>query len=376
MNTIRQQLGWKLFFSYLIVILVGVVSLTVTAEIHTPTAIDRHMAQMSRVMGGNMGMMTDLTEGFTRAVNEVLLVAASLAVVAAVLVSSFVTRRIVRPVQEMKEASRRIADGRYDERVQVVGEDELAELAQSFNQMAHTLAETENRRRQLIGDVAHELRTPLSSIKSVMEGLQDGVLPVESTTFLDVQREVSRLQRLVHDLEELSRAESGQIPLELEYVSPVVFVQPAAERLRLQFEDKGVTLQLALEEQLPLVQVDPARMTQVMLNLLGNALQYTPAGGQVTVRVRAEDGTATIQVQDTGIGLSANDLIRVFERFYRADKSRSRAGGGSGIGLTISKYLVEAHDGSLTASSPGPNQGSTFVITLPAARQSDSQTSG
>lgn len=365
MRTIRQHLGWKLFFSYLIVILVGVVSLTITAEIHTPTAINRHMAQMADMMGGNMGMMTDLSESFARAVNEVLLVAASLAVVTAVLVSTFVTRRIVRPVQEMKGASRRIAGGRYDERVQVSGEDELAELAQSFNQMAHTLALTEERRRQLIGDVAHELRTPLSSIKSVLEGLQDGVLPVAPTTFLDIQREVGRLQRLVTDLEELSRAESGQISLDLVPANPRGFVQEATERLRLQYEDKGVALQMAIEERLPLVKVDTARMAQVMLNLLGNALQYTPAGGRVDVRVRADGDHVTIEVQDSGIGISASDLPHVFERFYRVDKSRSRAGGGSGIGLTISKHLVETHNGSLTATSPGPNLGSTFTVQLP-----------
>jgi histidine kinase len=320
-------------------------------------------------MGGSMGMMTDLSESFTRAVNEVLLVAASLAVVTAVLVSTFVTRRIVRPVQEMKEASRRIADGRYIERVQVAGEDELADLALSFNQMAHTLAQTEERRRQLIGDVAHELRTPLSSIKSVMEGLQDNVLPAEPATFLDVQREVSRLQRLVHDLEELSRAEAGQIPLEWEVTNPAAFIQPAMDRLRLQFEDKEVALKPGLDNDLPLVQVDVARMTQVLLNLLGNALQYTPSGGQVTINAWADTGNVIIAVRDTGIGLTAGHLGHIFERFYRVDKSRSRAGGGSGIGLTISKHLVEAHDGRISATSPGLNQGSTFTITLPIARQ-------
>lgn len=367
MKRLRQRLGWKLFISYLIVILVGVVSLTVTAEIHTPTAIDRHTAQMVDMMGSNMGMMTDLSESFTRAVNEVLLVAASLAFVTAVLVSTFVTRRIVRPIQEMTVASRRIADGRYDERVRLIGEDELAELAQSFNQMAHTLAQTEERRRQLVGDVAHELRTPLSSIRSVMEGLQDNVLPADPTTFLDVQREVSRLQRIVHDLEELSRAEAGQITLQREVKRPAEFIQLAMDRLRPQYGDKEVALTLDLDRDLPLVLVDVARMTQVIINLLGNALQYTPTGGEVTINGWADAGKVMIAVRDTGIGLTAEHLAHIFERFYRVDKSRSRAGGGSGIGLTISKHLVEAHNGRITATSPGLNQGSTFTVTLPIA---------
>ena len=368
MNKIRQRLGRKLFFSYFIIILVGVVSLAITAEFHAPSALDRHMASMETMMGDNMGgMVSDLNENFRTAVNEILLVSAAIATITAVLISSFVTRRIVIPVQQMKEASRRIADGRYDERVQVIGEDELADLAHSFNQMAHTLAQTEERRRQLIGDVAHELRTPLSSIKSVMEGLQDGVLPAEPATFLDVQHEVSRLQRLVYDLEELSQAEAGQIPLEREAVNPAAFIQAAAERLRWQFEDKGVALRLDLVDALPSVQVDVARMTQVLLNLLGNALQYTPSGGRVAVSAWTNANKVIITVQDTGIGIAAEPLRHIFERFYRVDKSRSRAGGGSGIGLTISKHLVEMHGGRLIAASPGPNQGSAFTIMLPIA---------
>lgn len=377
MKIIRRHLGWKLFLSYLIIIVVGVVSLALTAELQTPAAINRHMAQMAAMMGGSTGMMTDLTESFSRAVNEVLLVAASLAFATAVLVSTFVTRRIVKPVQEMKAASQRIAGGRYDERVQVMGEDELAELGRSFNRMAHELARTEERRRQLIGDVAHELRTPLSSIKSVMEGLQDGVLPSEPQTFARVEQEVNRLQRLVRDLEELSKAEAGQIQLEKEWINPEELVETAVTRLRPQFADKQVSLESIISPALPTVYVDPARMMQVLLNLLGNALQYTPSGGQVTVHCAASSEQSSvnclphtascllISIMDSGIGLTAEQLAHIFERFYRVDKSRSRAGGGSGIGLTISKHLVEAHYGRLTATSPGVSQGSTFTMVLP-----------
>ena len=369
MKTIRRHLGWKLFFSYMIVILVGVISLAIVAEFVTPSAFDRHMASMELMMGGSMsGMMGDFTESFQRAVNEILLVAATLAVIVAVFVSTFVTRRIVTPVRKMQLASSHIANGHYEERVQISGEDELAELAQSFNQMAHTLAQTEERRRQLIGDVAHELRTPLSSIKSVMEGLQDGVLPAESATFLSVEREINRLQRLVHDLEELSKAEAGQISLELELISPITFVQTAVERLMFQFDDKGVKLHVVLPDESPDVLVDQVRMTQVMLNLLGNALQYTREGGQVVVTASADTQNVMIAVRDTGRGIPPEALPHIFERFYRVDKSRSRAGGGSGIGLTISKHLVEAHNGQLTANSPGLNQGSTFTAILPIAR--------
>jgi len=368
MKTIRQRLGWKLFFSYLTIIIVGVISLAITAEFVTPTAFNRHMANMESMMGGNMGgMMSDLTEGFQAAINEILFVAAALAFVTAVLVSTFVTRRIVKPIQEMQTASRHIAAGHYEERVQVVGEDELADLAQSFNQMAHTLAQTEQRRRQLIGDVAHELRTPLSSLKSVMEGLVDGVLPAEPGTFVDAQREVGRLQRVVQDLEELSKAEAGELAMEPSWVQPSAFVETAVSRLVLQYEDKGVQLHTELPDNLPSVYVDQERLTQVMLNLLGNALQYTPPGGEVMITVRIEGQQLVVSVQDNGLGIPPESLPHLFERFYRVDKSRSRTGGGSGIGLTISKHIVEAHNGRLLATSPGTNQGSTFTIVLPVS---------
>lgn len=366
MSTVRRHLGWKLFLSYMAIIIVGVVSLTLVAEFVSPTAFSRHMVTMEAVMGTPMeGMMGDLTQSFQRAVNEILLVAAFLSTITAVIVSIIVTRRIVGPVSKMQIASSRIADGQYQERVEITGEDELAELGRSFNQMAHALDQTEERRRQLIGDVAHELRTPLSSLKSVMEALQDGVLPADPQTFLSVERELNRLQRLVLDLEELSRAEAGQIPLQLEWVNPAAIVSTPVDRLALQYDDKGVALSVDVPDTAPEVFVDPVRMAQVMLNLLGNALQYTPPGGQVLVRAIHDEQAVSIIVQDTGIGISPDTLPQIFERFYRVERSRSRVGGGSGVGLTISRHLVESHGGTLTAMSPGLGQGSTFVVRLP-----------
>jgi histidine kinase len=213
--------------------------------------------------------------------------------------------------------------------------------------------------------VAHELRTPLANIKGVMEGLVDGVLPPEPVTFQQVEREVTRLQRLVQDLEQLSRAEAGQMLLEQERMDPARFIEDAVTRLLPQYQEKGVDLDVQLPPHLPAVSADRWRMTQVMLNLLGNALQYTPSGGRVTVTAQPADGGLVVRVADSGIGITPEHLPHIFERFYRVDKSRSRAGGGSGIGLTIARHLVEAHHGRLTAVSPGPNQGSTFIVTLP-----------
>jgi len=365
LSALHQRLGWKLLFSHLVIVMVGVVVLAGTAEIHAPAALAHHTARMQAVLGDEPDLVTDLHDNFMAAVNEVLGVAALAAFLAAVAVSTFVARRIVGPVEAMMEASQRIAAGEYHERVEVPGEDELGAMARAFNRMAETLQQTEQRRLELIGNVAHELRTPLSSIKGIMEGLVDGVLPGEPATFLGVQREVARLQRLVQDLEDLSRAEAGQILFDRRPVAPANLIHAAADRLRPQFEDKDVSLHLYLATDLPLVQADPGRITQVLLNLLGNALQYTPSGGQVTVRTWSEGPQVAIAVQDTGIGIPTEHLPHIFERFYRVDKSRSRAGGGSGIGLTIARHLVEAHGGRIWAESASPGQGSTFTFTLP-----------
>lgn len=374
LEPLRRRLGWKLFLSYMVIVIVGVAVLAGTAELHAPTVLNEHSRQMQQMLGErNPQLVADFYATFQRAVTEVLIVAASFAVLAAVLVSIFVTRRIVRPVQSMMETSQRIAAGEYHERVgpEGVPDDELGRLAEAFNRMAASLEQTEQRRMALIGDVAHELRTPLSSIKSVMEGLTDGVLPPEPETFQMVQTEVSRLQRLVHDLQELSRAEAGEIALERESVAVATLVEAAAERLAPQFQDKGVRLQVNVPDTLPPVQVDPNRITQVLLNLIGNALQYTPPDGEVSVEARGDDGMVAISVTDTGIGIPSEHLPHLFERFYRVDKSRSRLGGGSGIGLTIAKHLVDAHGGHIWAESAGRGEGSTFTVTLPTRAEED-----
>lgn len=370
LNLIRQRLGLKLLVSYLVIIFVGVITLLLAAQLTAPAALQRHAARMEEMIAaveGSQAIMEDLNQSFVQAVNEILLMAALAALLTAVGISAFVTRRLVDPIQRMKAASQRIEAGDYQERVEVPGEDELADLARAFNRMAQRVGETEERRRRLIGDVAHELRTPLSNIKSVMEGLIDGVLPAQPPTFREVEREVTRLQRLVQDLEALSRVEAGEILLDLRATDVQDFVSNAVERLRPQFADKKVGLEVSLGRDLPRVLADPERMTQVVLNLLGNALQYTPAGGQVRVTAEKEEGEVLVRIRDTGIGISSEDLPHIFERFYRVDKSRTRSGGGSGIGLTISRSLVEAQGGRIWAESAGRGQGTTVAFTLPAA---------
>lgn len=365
--TFRRKLGWKLFLSYVIIALVGMLVLAGTASLQAPSAWSRHLVQMQEVLGDDPAMIAEMRAGFQAAVNEILIVAVLAALGAAVAVSIFTVRRIVGPIEDMMRASRKIAGGDYLQRVQVSGDDELASLAEAFNQMAQTLDRVEQRRMMLIGDVAHELRTPLANIRGVMEGLVDGVMPPNPETFLRVQSEVSRLQRLVDDLAELSRAEAGELAFDMSAVELGALTAEVAARLGPQFEDKSVRLETDLPADLPRVQADPLRVTQVLVNLLGNALQYTPAGGSVTITARREGKAVAVAVRDTGIGIPADALPQIFERFYRVDKSRSRAGGGSGLGLTIARHVIEAQGGRIHAESAGEDRGSTFIFTLPLA---------
>jgi signal transduction histidine kinase len=371
----KTRLVWKLLASYLIVIFVGLTTLAIAAESVAPTAFDRHMMGMRGMMNGrgsdmrpSMGMELleeDLFANFRTALTEALSWAIITGLAAAVAVSVFVSRRVVNPIRQMMQASRHIAGGHYRERVSVTGDDELGQLARSFNRMAATLEQTETMRRDLIANVAHELRTPLSSIKGYMEGLIDGVLPAEPDTYQLVYREADRLQRLVNDLQELSRVEAGAFQLERRSVSLAALAGQTADRLRPQFEEKAVNLHLNVPDNLPPVAADEDRLSQVLVNLVGNALQYTPAGGSVTISAAADNRRVELSVSDTGLGIAPEHLPYLFTRFYRVDKSRSRAGGGSGIGLTIAKHLVEAHGGEIRATSPGVGQGSTFGFWLP-----------
>lgn len=371
--------------SYLIVIFVGLATLALAAESVAPTAFDRHMLGMREMMGQGqmrpgMGMQLleqDLLTNFQAALTEALLWAGGTALVAAVTVSIFVSRRVVNPIRQMMQASRHIAAGHYRERVEVTSQDELGQLARSFNQMAATLEQTEAMRRDLIGNVAHELRTPLASIKGYMEGLMDGVLPAKPDTYQQVYREADRLQRLVNDLQELSRVEAGAFELNCRPLDLTELIRQTANRLCPQFEEKEVALKLELPASLPAVLADEDRVSQILLNLVGNALQYTPGGGKVVItagmasphHIPAEhsrnENQLLITIRDNGIGLAPEHLPHLFTRFYRVDKSRSRAGGGSGIGLTITRHLVEAHGGHIWAESAGEGQGSTFGFTLP-----------
>lgn len=373
----RRHLGVKLFISYLAVILVGAVVLGLATHFTVPAAFNAHMGDGTGpgqgMMAGNgpgagAGMVSPLFTSFQASFNQALLLALLAAGVVAIFVSLVLSRSVVAPVRVLTSASRRISDGHYGERVPASGSDELGQLAHSFNQMAEKLEQVEAMRRQLIGDVSHELRTPLTAIKGSMEGLLDGVLPPTPETYQQIHAEADRLTRLVDDLQELSRVEAGAYPLDIRPVVVSTLVDATLKQFASQARAKGIDLHSDLQPGLPTVLADPDRITQVFTNLVGNALQYTPAGGQVTILSSRNQDEVHISVVDNGIGIPADHLPHLFTRFYRVDKSRSRqAGGGSGIGLTIARHLVEAHGGRIWAESGGEGLGSSFTLSLKVA---------
>ena len=375
----KLNLGTKLFLSNLAVLLVGLLALMVVAQFSLPGAYGRHMGMINTLgnlpspgmMGAGSGRGPAIAGqaaflDFRSVFYEALAWAGLAALAVALIVSLLISRSLAAPLRTMISASQRVAGGHYNERVPAGGSDEIGQLAVNFNSMAEKLEQVEAMRRRLIGDVAHELRTPLTAIQGSMEGLVDGVLPASPQTFEQVAAETERLSRLVDDLQELSRVESGAVVLDLGPVSLPELAETARKRLARSYAAKGVTLTINMPAALPPVRADTDRLLQVLTNLLNNALQYTPTGGDVSLSGELHGHEIFVHVADTGIGIPSEHLPYIFDRFYRVDKSRSRqAGGGSGIGLTISKHLVEAQGGRIWVESPGENYGSTFTFTLP-----------
>lgn len=375
MNERKRFLGSmrsRLLVSYLGVCIVAIGILFVTVRVTAPSFFDHHIGDMVLMHGPGGAEMTaegaQIDDALTRSLNEGFLVAAGVALPLAVIASVLVARQVSRPVRSLASASHRIADGDYAQRVAVDGPIELEELGASFNAMAAALESVEQRRIALIGDVAHELRTPVAILRGYVEGLTDGVFPASAETWAKLDEETMRLSRLVEELQELSRAEAGELSVSGSRVDPGDAVKAAGQRFAAVFADKGLQLEVVAPVHLPPVLADPERLVQLLSSLLDNALRYTPAPGKVTIAARREDGGVAFSVRDSGIGIDSGDLPHVFERFYRADRSRARGSGGSGVGLTIARALATAMGGRLSAESAGAGRGSTFTLVLPTAK--------
>ena len=290
-----------------------------------------------------------------------------------ILLVGFVSRRLLAPIQALGSASRRLGGGDLAQRVSTSGPREISDLAHSFNAMAGSLQRAEEQRRNLVADVAHELRTPISNIQGYLEALKDGLIKPDADTLDTIHQQVVHLARLVEDLRLLAQAEGGALGLNLEPDSLEEVLSRSMEAFRARAEAKGVDLSLQVSPGLPLVILDRTRIAQVVGNLLENAVHHTPQGGVVRVSAAATGtGSARVTVEDSGEGIAPEEIPLVFERFYRADPSRSRATGGVGLGLTIAKQLVEAHGGAIHAEST-QGRGSRFIFELPLAKDEPSE---
>ncbi len=302
---------------------------------------------------------------FLRAVNQATLLSAVAATGIALLLGSFLAYTLTRTLRELTAATKEVAKGRLGYQVQVHSQDELGELAASFNEMSSELERSNQLRRKMTADIAHDLRTPLSVIMGYTEALNDGKLQPNPEMFDTLHAETQHLSRLIDDLKTLSLADAGELPLVSQRIAPAVLLKRTASAHRVQAEQQDITIQVENAPGLPEIDVDVERMVQVLGNLMSNALRYTPPGGQITLASGQTGEQVWLSVADNGEGVPAEDLPYIFERSYRGDKARHHPEGESGLGLSIAKSLVEAQGGTISAASK-TGTGTTFTIYIPA----------
>lgn len=363
----RTGLRSRLLISQLIVLSVTVIALATVSRLYTPRYFVVTLERMERRGIRIQQVQGQLLRGFEDAWIRGVLWSMVLGGATAGAVSYWLSQRITRPLLRMEQVTGQFAAGDFSSRVPPLEIPEFDRLGHSFNRMADDLEGVEQRRRELVGDLSHELRTPLTIVRGYLEGLADGTLAPSAQMYGRLAGETERLQRLVDDLQELSKLESGYLPVSVRAMPLAPLIARVSDRFADQLlGSQSLTLKTELAENLPAVNGDPARIEQVLVNLLSNALRHTPEGG-VTIRAFAEGNFVWVAVIDTGIGISAEDLPHVFERFWRADRSRDRTSGGSGIGLAICRRLVELQGGQIIAHSE-PGIGSRFSFSLPIHR--------
>ena len=301
---------------------------------------------------------------FIQRINLYLLYGALVGMVIALVLGIILSRTLTRPIRELTRATHAVSEGDLSQQVPVRSKDELGELARAFNKMSTELSRSVNARKQMTADIAHELRTPLSLILGHAEAVHDGVLPPSTENFEIIREEATRLEHLINDLRTLSLADAGELSMQVETMEPRRLVQEVSALYQYQAQKRNITFELNIAPDLPLIEVDPGRMTQVLTNILDNAMRHTPEGGRILFAAREVENMVEISVQDSGPGLDLEDTDRIFERLYRADPSRYREDGGSGLGLAIAKSIVQAHGGQISAESE-PGSGLKIRIRLP-----------
>ncbi len=368
----RRSIRTEVFISHLLVVATASLAVIVSTLVLAPRFSDDALRHLRGVEDGGTFDST-IISNTQDAIEETMFTSTTIAVVIASVVAGtiafLVARQIVEPIRQVSSLGERMAAGDYSIRVPITSEDEVGELARSFNTLAEALESNEDRRLRLLGDVAHELRTPLSTLQGNLEGLLDEVITPAPILWTSLLRETRRLRKLVDDLHELSRADANQIQMEITPFDPVELVEHTLRGIWPQFEEKGVKLRSEAKSPLPHILADEDRTAQVLMIVLSNALRYTPPGGLVTVNMDATDcgSRVGIEIRDTGPGISAEDLPHVFERFFRADSARATGIGGTGIGLTIARAFMEQQQGTIAVRSLGRGKGTTVMLDFPIA---------
>lgn len=316
------------------------------------------------LVASTMGILSESQNIYLSNVNRTLIWVGSIAILLVLLVALWQSRSIVHPLREMADASRRLAKGDYNQRVQVQRNDELGDMATAFNQMAVDLSQQSELRRQMMADVAHELRTPLSVLRIDLESMEDGLMEASPENVRALQSEVRYLSNLVDDLRMLSLADAGDLKIEKSPVELNSLVREMVERQQNAAREQKIKMTVHYAENEIFVMGDPQRLSQVMVNLLSNAIQHTLPDYEITTKIEVENRLARVSVTNFGTWIPKEDLERIFDRFYRLERSRNRDQGGSGLGLSIARSLINAHGGKIWAESE-QGTSTTFIFTLP-----------
>lgn len=321
------------------------------------------------VLGSDV-LLTKTDTAFREKTIDAMFLAAAIAVAISVMIGLFVSRMLTNPIRRITGTAKQIRDGDLSARTNMRGDDEIDQLGETFDEMATSLEKDLKHERRLTSDVAHELRTPLMAMLATVEAMQDGVYPTDNEHLETVASETRRLARLVQQMLDLSRMENHTAPMNIEAVDMVELVRGIVNAQEPLFHERDLRLRFADETQgkMPFIKVDPDMITQCVINLMSNAMRYTPEGGWVIVTVGLDRKHLTISVSDTGIGIAKEDLSRIFGRFWRADASRAREAGGLGVGLAVTKQIVERHHGFISVESE-LEKGTTFTIHLPREQQ-------
>lgn len=360
----KSSLGTRLFISHLLATIVGLGCFALAAKLSSPKMFILRLEQLEkRGLFTVRSARTYLVEGFNNAWNVGALWSLAVGATAAGGISYAASKRIMKPLKQMKQTVQQFAAGDLDERMPESEIPELNQLGVSFNSMASSLGDVEQRRRDLIGDMTHELRTPLTVVRGYLEELADGTIEGTPELYLRLVRETKRLERLISDLQQLSQAEAGYLSINLQKVDLLPLLESLVERFQDQLLEEGPTIELRHNKNLVPVLADRDRTEQILVNLLGNAVRYTPTGS-IDVTVSKTNSQVWIEIADTGIGIAEADLPYVFERFWRADRSRASHSGGTGIGLAIVRRLVELQGGTIEVAST-LGKGTTFRFCLP-----------